>query len=474
MVRRKPPTPFPGRAAAGPALAIFLLGLFACGGDRERPVPQSYRDAAAAIQAKGLAEEGAFVVLARLTETVGPRLPGSPAAEAAVALMRAEMERLGFETWLEPTTVQHWERGDEETGRIVRSKERVETPLTLTALGGSTATPPSGITARVLETTSFEDLRARASEARDKIVFFNRAMDRTSIDAFRAYGEAARFRAGGAAEAARLGATAVLVRSATQRLDDFPHTGMLQYVPGVPEIPAAAVSTLSAEILSAALAEDPGLEVSFRQNPRRLPDVVTANVIGQVRGLEKPDEIVLLGAHLDSWDLGTGAHDDGAGCAQAIEALRLIQSLGLRPKRTVRAVLFMNEEFGASGGRDYARADRRAREGHVAAMESDRGGFLPLGFGVGGGSEALRRIRRWEPLLRPAGILWIGPGGGGADIGPIVEAGALAMGFVPNSQTYFDVHHSGLDVLARVHPRELELGAIVLAIMAYVMAEEGA
>ncbi|MBM3295361.1 MAG: M20/M25/M40 family metallo-hydrolase [Candidatus Aminicenantes bacterium] len=456
------------RAAAAACLAFWAAS---CG--PKAPEERPYAALAEELRAEGLRSEGAFAVLARLTSEAGPRLAGSPGVEKAVALMRGEMERLGLETWLEPVTVQHWVRGDSARAEILTADGLAGRPLAVAALGWSVASPADGIEARVFEVSSFEELEARKAEVAGRIAFFNRPMDRTSLDTFRSYGEAAQFRARGASEAARSGAAAVLVRSATQRIDDHPHTGMVAYEPDIPKIPAAAVSTAGAEFLSAALKKDPELKLRLSLNPRTLPDVPSANVVGQIRGTEKPEEIVLIGAHLDSWDLGTGAHDDGAGCAQVVEALRLILESGRRPKRTIRGVLFMNEEFGASGGRDYAKNGRRAAERHIAAMESDRGGFLPLVFAVGGGPKTLARFGRWEYLLAPLGLLGMRPGGGGADIGPIVEKGAIPMGFVPDAQSYFDLHHSALDVLESVHPRHLELGAIVLAVMAFIVAEEG-
>ena len=456
------------------ALALFaFLWPAACRdrapGEGRRP----YEVLANEILHRGLRSEGAYAILERLTAQAGPRLTGSLVAEAAVRLMRAEMEGLGLETWLEPVTVQHWVREDAATAAILPKEGRPETSLSIVSLGGSVPTPAGGLRTRIVEVGSFEELEDKRAEVPGKTVFFNRPMDRTSLDTFRSYGEAGQFRARGATQAARVGAVAVLVRSATQRVDDHPHTGMVAYGPEASRIPAAAVSTVGAEKLAAALKVDPELEIHLSFNPRTLPDVLSSNVVGQIRGVERPDEIVLIGAHLDSWDLGTGAHDDGAGCAQVVEALRLILESGLKPKRTVRGVLYMNEEFGASGGRDYARDERRASERHLAAMESDRGGFLPIGVGVGGGPRALARVRRWDYLLAPAGVHWIRPGGGGADIGPIVERGAVAMGFVPDAQRYFDIHHSALDVVTNVHPRELELGAVILAIMALVVAQEG-
>jgi hypothetical protein len=241
----------------------------------------------------------------------------------------------------------------------------------------------------------------------------------------------------------------------------------------VPQIPAAAVSTLDAEFLSRLLKAEPEIVANLKLSCRSMTSVPSANVVGQLTGLEFPQEIVLLGAHLDSWDIGTGAHDDGAGCVQVVEALRLIKGLNLRPKRTIRIVLFMNEEFGATGGRDYARSEMRKEERHLVAFEADRGGFLPLGLGFSGDPEKIKKIQSYQPLFNLMGDFWIRPGGGGGDIAPLSEQGALMGGLIPDAQRYFDVHHSANDVLAAVNPRELELGAIALAIIAFVLAQEG-
>jgi carboxypeptidase Q len=460
------------RLSAGCGGAL-LAGVLIAG---QAPAPPSvaarYAEAAESLRTAGLRSETAYSLLARLTAG-GPRLTGSTGAGAAVELTRAMMAELGFETWLEPIMVQHWVRGA-ETAAVVKPGGAGLSSLRITALGNSVPTPEAGIAAPIVEIRSFDELRARGPAVKGKIVFFNVPMDPRPMDTFQGYGAAVPYRSQGASEAARAGAAAVLVRSVTLRTDDFPHAGMVAYDPDLPRIPAAAVSTRGADALSALLAKGGPVEVKLVLGCRELGPTPSANVVGQIRGSEKPDEIVVLGGHLDSWDLGTGAHDDGAGCIQAIEALRLIKELDPKPRRTVRAVMYMNEEFGASGGRDYAAAPRRAGERHIAALESDRGAFLPVGFGLGGTPQQFARLRTWaEPLLAPSGILWVRPGGAGADTGPLAAAGAVLMAFIPDSQKYFDVHHSGLDVLASVHPRELELGAITMAIMAYVAAQEG-
>jgi carboxypeptidase Q len=334
------------RTVAALALATFLFR----GASAQTPAAK-YAEAAESIRVAGLRSESAYKLLKRLTSEAGPRLTGSPQAAAAVELARTMMEEMGFETWLEPVTVQHWVRGT-ESAAVIRPAGQGLSALRITALGFSVPTPAGGISAPVVEVHSFEDLRALGPAVRGKIVFFNVPMDPRPMDTFQGYGTAVPYRSRGASEAAREGAAAVLVRSVTLRTDDHPHTGMVAYDPTLPRIPAAALSTVAADALSALLKKAGSVEVRLELTSRELDPTASSNVVGQIRGTEKPNEIVLVGGHLDSWDLGTGAHDDGAGCVQAIEALRLIRELGLRPKRTIRAVMFMNEEFGASGGRD--------------------------------------------------------------------------------------------------------------------------
>ncbi|RPJ70366.1 MAG: M20/M25/M40 family metallo-hydrolase, partial [Acidobacteria bacterium] len=310
-----------------------------------------YDQVVASISKKGLRELGAYATLAKLLAE-GPRLTGSPQADAAVAAMAVHMRALGFENVrLEPTTVGHWIRGEGEEGQIV-SPLAGTIPVKVRAIGNSIATPSQGITAGVVEVRTFQELETLGDKARGRIVFFNGAMDPTLIDAFQAYGGAARQRSGGAVAAAKAGGVAAVVRSLTLGIDDDPHTGTMSYDEGTPKIPAVTISTAAAERLSEVLRRDPEAKFRFRTSSRTLAPVTSHNVMGEIRGVKKPEEVILLGGHIDSWDLSPGAHDDGAGCAQSIEALRLIKDLGLKPKRTIRAVLFMDEENGGSGGRD--------------------------------------------------------------------------------------------------------------------------
>lgn len=431
-----------------------------------------YLDLTKKIVNKGLREGKAYDILKTIT-SVGPRLTGSPQADKAVKLLEKEMYNLGFDrVHLEPTRVRHWIPGTTKEAQII-SRILGTSSLSICPIGGSVATPPDGITAEILEVRTFDELRRLQEKAKGKIIFFNRAMDPTLLDTFQAYGGAAEQRVRGAAEAARAGAVGAFVRSLTTSLDDYPHTGLMRYDPQVPKVPAVCVSTQDANLLSGALKRDPSLMVNLKLDCQEFEPVVSHNVIGQMTGTEKPEEIVLIGGHLDSWFLGTGAHDDGAGCAHAVEALRLIKESGLKPKRTIRAVLFMDEENGGTGGREYAQAENRKKETHIAAIESDRGGFAPLGFGVGGSSQTVKHLRQWEYLFHQVGMYWIRAGGGGVDIAPLAKQGTVLIGLVPDCQRYFDFHHSGRDVLEAVHPRELELGAIAMAILAYVIAEEG-
>ncbi len=442
-------------------LFLLIYSLFA----------EEYEVIARKILEKGLEDNGAFRILEKLTK-IGPRLTGSPQAESAVFMMKQLMEDMGLEVRLEPVEVRRWIRGEKEEGKII-SPYFGTIPISICALGGSISTPESGILSEVLEVSSLEELKKMGEKVKGKIVFFNKKMNSAYLEPFRSYGEGAYIRNNGAIEAGRYGAIGVIIRSLTLSIDEYPHTGIVGYSPDVPKIPSASISTKDAELLSKFLKFDPSLKVYFKLNCKELSPVISHNVIGEIRGTERPDEIILLGAHIDSWDLGEGAHDDGAGCAHVVEALRLLKELGVNPKRSIRGVLFMDEESGATGGKAYAKAKERGKEKHIIAIESDRGGFLPLYFGIRAGKEIIDRLKRWEKILQIAGIVGIIEGGGGADIGPLAEKGTILSTIVVNSQTYFDYHHCAKDVLSAVHPRELELGAISMAIFSYLLAEEG-
>jgi carboxypeptidase Q len=450
-------------------LVLFLTSAGAC--DRPQARLGPYPEIVRGLREAGLAAERGFELLERIT-SAGPRLTGSPEAAAAVDLSLRLMSELGLsQVHAEPVEVGRWVRGDIAEAVITASGTRQSIPLSVCAIGGSVGTPEGGITAPVVEVRSLGELSLEDRSFEGKIVFFNRPMDRRLTDPFAAYGGAADQRVGGASAAARRGAVAVLVRSLTFRVDRNPHTGMMLYDPDVPRIPAAAVSTADAEALSALIKKEGSPSVSLRMNCRDMGRVMSANVVGELTGVEFPGQVILLGGHLDSWDLAVGAHDDAAGCAAALEALRLIRELDLRPKRTIRAVLFMDEEFGGTGGRAYVRAPQRKGERHLVAAESDRGGFAPVGLAVG--RTILRKVSSYADLFRPLGVSFIVAGGGGVDVAPLIEEGAAPAAVILNAQAYFDVHHSALDVVASVHPRELELQAVILAALAVILAQEG-
>jgi len=452
-----------------PALAALAALLALPAGSPGGETPR-YQDTIERIRDAGLLAERAYRFLERIV-SVGPRLTGSPQAAAAVEAALALMNELGLErVHAEPVEVGRWVRGAVAEAAVPAAADRAALPLDVCALGGSVGTPEKGLSAPVVEVLSLAELDRLGSALRGKIVLFNRPMDRRTPDPFAAYGAAADQRVNGASAAARFGAVAVLVRSLTLRADRFPHTGMLRYQSGLPEIPAAAISTADADALSALLKKDPATRVSLRMDCGSRGRVLSANVVGELTGSERPGEIVLVGGHLDSWDLGVGAHDDAAGCAAALEAVCLLKDLGLRPKRTVRVVFFMDEEFGGTGGRAYAAAPGRRGERHLVAAESDRGGFVPVGLALGG--FARKRIEPLAGLFRPFGVFFVTGGGGGVDVGPLIEGGAAPAAVLVNAAAYFDVHHSALDAVSSVHPRELELQAVILAGLAAILAEE--
>ncbi len=408
-----------------------------------------------------------------LCKQIGPRLSGSGNAQKAVEWTKKLMDGYGFDhVFLQEVMVPHWVRGDKEVAYIVGGKKRIAVPIA--ALGGSVSTPVNGITAQIIEVRSFEELKALgASVIKGKIVFFNRAFDQKSIETFPSYSGAVNQRGQGAIEAAKLGAVGVIVRSMTHALDDHPHTGAMRYADDITKIPAAAISTKAANMLSDLLKfANSNIQFYFKQNCKTLPDVLSYNVIGEIRGSEKPEEIISVGGHLDSWDLAEGAHDDGTGVMQSVEVLRLLKTINYKPKHTIRAVLFMNEENGLRGGLKYAELAKQNKEIHIAALESDEGGFTPRGFTVDDSPKALSYIQaNWKSLLEPYKVDDIVSGGSGADIGPLKEnnPGIVLMEYRPDSQRYFDIHHSALDIFENVNRRELELGGASMAAFIYLI-----
>lgn len=434
-----------------------------------RPVPAEDRDAVcAALFARALEDNAAIATLASLLEAAPARLSGSPGYDDAVAWAMARMRAMGLRNVrAEPCTVPVWRRGVEEASIADSARQ-----LRVTALGGSVGTGDAGLVAEVVEVRSFEQLAALGDAARGKIVFFNRPMPRALRRTGSAYGEAVPQRSNGAIEAGKAGAVAALVRSMTTAIDGHPHTGAMSYAEGVPQVPAAAIATADADALSALLQRGP-VSVRLRLTCASLGEGPGANVVGELPGSECPHEVVLVGGHLDAWDLGRGAHDDAAGCVHALEAVRLLQASGLRPKRTVRVVLFANEENGLRGAKAYAETHRDEAARHVAAIESDAGGFTPLGFTCSLRDEAAEAVRRALLPLQGfgAGAFLPGAGAGGADLGPLLALGVPCYGLVVDGQRYFDYHHAAVDDLPAVHERELALGAAAVAFAAWALAD---
>lgn len=461
--------------------ALVLAGLLALQAPVPVATPGPFPDAEAVVAPyaetverilrEAIARGQAYDSLVDLCTTAPHRLSGSTGAAAAVEWSRQAMEAAGLENvHLEPVIVPHWERGSTCRVRVVSPPALAGEELTALALGGSIATPPQGVVAKAIEVADFEELLARRDEAEGSIVFFNRALDPELVNSFSAYGGAVNQRVNGAAEAAKAGGVAAVVRSMSTRLDDFPHTGTMRYPPGVPRIPTCALSTLAANKLSGWLADGP-VTLRFDQDPRWLEDKPSSNVIGEWRGSERPDEVLVVGGHLDGWDVGQGAHDDGAGCCEALEAVRLLRHLGLRPRRTIRLVHFMNEENGLAGGRTY-HADHVEEMGqHVFALESDRGGFAPLGFTTNAKPKAKAYLDAIAALMAGFGCGDMDTGGGGADIGPMALDGVVLAGLKPSPHRYFDLHHSERDTLEQVSHREINLAAGTMAALLYVLAD---
>jgi hypothetical protein len=372
--------------------------------------------------------------------------------------------------YLQPVKVPKWERGANEQAYIQVDGKKI--PFSICALGLSVATPQNGLQAPVVEVQSLEEL-TQLGEAgiKGKIVFFNRPMNPEFIETFHAYGSCVDQRSSGAREAGKLGALGVIVRSMNLRIDDLPHTGMTNYgdTPVAQRIPAAAISTLGANQLSGLLKEHPNAPFYFKQSCQNYDEVLSHNVIAEITGTEFPNQIMVVGGHLDSWDIGEGAHDDGAGCVQSIEVLRAYKQLGIRPKHSIRAVMFMNEENGLKGGLAYADSALARKEKHVFALESDAGGFSPRGIETTMNMQQREQFKKYIPLFLPYGVYNFDEEGGGADVSPLKKQGVVVGELLPDSQRYFDVHHTDNDVFETVNHRELKLGAAAMAMLIYVV-----
>lgn len=441
-------------------LCVCALGAFPRAAGTP-PWLESYRDPASRLIGEAMGSTFAWQRLAVLTDSIGNRLSGSAALDRAILWAVDEMKRDGLENvHTESVMVPKWVRGS-ESAEIV---EPAPHPMVMLGLGDSVGTPPAGIQAEVLVVGSFEELDAKAAQAHGRIVLFNVP--------FTTYGETVRFRSQGPSRAARHGAVATLVRAVGPPGLRTPHTGALQYAPELPKIPAAAITTEDADRLQRMADRGQRTVVRLQMGARFEGEVESANVIGEIRGRERPDEIVVVGGHLDSWDVGAGATDDGGGCVVTWEALRLMKKLNLRPRRTVRVVLFTNEENGGRGGQAYRDRHRQELDKHVMMLESDSGVFRPLGFALTGNHEARETARAIATLLTGIAADQITPGGGGADIGPSVqEAHMPAMSLDVDGGRYFLVHHTPADTIDKIDPVDMAKCAAAVAVMTYVIAD---
>ncbi len=430
------------------------------------------------IYDEALVKGDSYENLRYLCKEIGHRLSGSPQAEKSVQWGKDLMLKYGFDkVYLQECMVPNWVRGEKEIAKVIDGENTFD--VAITALGMSPATPAGGVQAKLVEVKSLEELEKLGKKVvSGKIVFFNRPFDPRFIETGKAYGTAVDQRFSGPVLAAKLGAVGVIVRSMTESLDDYPHTGTTGFKVGDAQIPAAAISTLGANRLSALLKQRklPEIEFYFKQNCQVLPDAKSYNVIGEITGTEKPNEFITVGGHLDSWDLGEGAHDDGTGIVQSVEVLRIYKALNMKPKHSIRAVMFMNEENGGRGGEKYANEAAVNSEVHIAAIESDGGGFTPRGFTFQDISkQGLVYINdNWKKLLEPYLADRLYAGGSGADIVHLRKLNtAVLIGFRADSQRYFDLHHSEKDVFEAVNKRELALGAAAMTALVYLIDNYG-
>ncbi len=454
----RPPNPF-----LTPALLVSLSILV-----HAQTLTETYRDTAGKLIGAAAVDEDGWKRLEYLCDRIGHRLGGSPALERAVQWAAEEMRHAGLENVATPQVkVPHWVRGSESAVMVEPETRK----LSMLGLGGSVGTPAEGITAPVIAVSTFDELEALGrSNVEGKIVLYNVP--------FNGYGRTVIYRTAGASRAAELGAVAALVRSVGPVSLNTPHTGMLSYATNAPKIPAAALSIEAATQLARLVAAGNTVKVHLKMDAQTLPDADSANVVGEIRGSEKPEEVVVMGGHIDSWDVGQGAHDDGASCIAAMEALSIIKKLGLRPRRTLRVVLWTNEENGLAGGKAYREWIGERAKNHVAAIEMDGGAERPAGYGFGISGAQPETISKAEKRLKEIGKLLEGidagdiiRGGGGADISPLTREGVPGLGLLTSGGRYFEWHHTEADTLDKVNPDDFRLNIATLAVMGYVLAD---
>jgi carboxypeptidase Q len=415
----------------------------------------------------------AYSNLYTLTKTIGGRLSGSPQTYTAEKWGREALLLAGADTvYFQKAMIPHWVRGGKDQAAMISGNNRQN--IAVIALGNSVSTKAGGITAPMILIHDFDELERRKSEIKGKIVFYNHPFNSDFVWVFKAYGEAVPYRVFGASRAAKYGAVGVLVRSMTSSTDNIPHTGAMIYNDSFPKIPSLAVGLQDADKLVAAAATQKDLSLFISTNAHALPDTVGYNVIGEWKGSAYPDEYITVGGHLDSWDPAEGASDDGAGCVHSIEVLRSLKAAGYKPKHTLRVVLFADEENGGRGAKAYSSEAMAKKEKHIFALESDAGGFTPREFSFKGTDAQMAWVQPWLPLFAPYGVTSFSANGAGADVEPLKEStGALVSELIPDSQRYFDYHHAASDVFEKVNKRELELGAINMAALIYLIDQHG-
>ena len=438
------------------------------------PYDQETADVITQFYGDALGERESYNLLRDLSKDIGQRLSGSEGAAKAVLWSKEIMEGYGFDSvFLQEVMVPHWERGAYEECFYYEGNKKIN--LSILGAGGTVSTPFEGVTAEVVEVKSLEEVDVLGREGVEgKIVFYNKAFNQRYINIGTSYGETGFQRRLGAIKAAEYGAVASVFRSLSSSNDDYPHTGSMSYKEGVDSIAHGGLGVLSSIKLSEKIKVDPKTKLTVRLSGKWFPDALSHNVIGEIKGSENPDNIILVGGHLDSWDVSEGAHDDGAGCVHSIGALRLFQKQGIKPKNTLRAVMFMNEENGLRGGTQYAENAIKNNEKHIVAIESDASAYIPRGFGFSGSDEQLEKIQDWLKYFDKNTISYFSKGGGGADIGPLHRrTGTPMFGLSIDGQKYFEIHHTAKDVFEAVHPREMELGTASMASLVYLIDKYG-